>query len=205
MILEQRAGQVGPDPRAEVVDGAQAPLQETELALQALIADINNDIHGRVLRLLMAELAAVGKGPPPVPFACIVMGSGGRGESLLFPDQDHFVLADYPDAQHGEIDPWFIELASRLSMALDRLHFPLCGGGVMATNPVWRKTLPQWRRQATLWMRGWVPATLLFCEIFFDFRCAYGECALAQDLRAFVTSSVSVFGSTKLPTGVPAR
>ena len=59
----------------------------------------------------------------------------------------------------------------------------------MATNPVWRKTLPQWRRQVTLWMRGRVPATLLFCEIFFDFRCAYGECALAQDLRTFVTDA----------------
>jgi hypothetical protein len=58
------------------------------------------------------------------------MGSGGRGESLLFPDQDHgFVLADYPDEQHGEIDPWFIELAERFTATLDRLHFPLCDGG----------------------------------------------------------------------------
>ena len=82
--------------------------------IHTLIADINNDIHRRVLRLLEAELAGEGRGPPPVAYACIVMGSGGRGESLLFPDQDHgFVLADYPDERHGEIDPWFIELAGR--------------------------------------------------------------------------------------------
>ncbi len=93
--------------------------------IQALIADINNDIHRRVLRLLEAELAGEGRGPPPVAYACIVMGSGGRGESLLFPDQDHgFVLADYPDERHGEIDPWFIALPDASRQALAGLHFP---------------------------------------------------------------------------------
>ena len=61
----------------------------------------------------------------------------------------------------------------------------------MATNPVWRKTLSQWRRQVTLWMCGQVPATLLFCEIYFDFRGVYGHCALADELRAFATDAAS--------------
>ncbi len=160
-------------------DGVAAP------EIQGLLADINNDIHRRVLDLLLAET-----GPPPVPFACIVMGSGGRGESLLFPDQDNgFVLADYPDRRHGEIDPWFIALAERFATVLDRLHFPLCRGGVMATNPVWRKTLPQWRQQVASWMRGRVPETLLNCEIFFDFRWVWGERALADTLRQEVTEA----------------
>ena len=103
-LAEVKAAQVQLAERL-LADGVPAP------EIQALLADINNDIHRRVLRLLVAELAARA-GPPPVPFACIVMGSGGRGESLLFPDQDNgFVLADYPDERHGEIDPWFIELA----------------------------------------------------------------------------------------------
>ena len=95
------------------------------------------------------------------------------------------------DEQHREIDPWFIELASRLSAALERLPFPLCDGGVMATNPVRRKTLSQWRRQVELWMGGQVAATLLFCEIFFDFRGVYGSCALADELRAFAPDAAS--------------
>ena len=175
--------------------------------IQALLSDINNDIHRRVLRLLVTELVAEGKGSPPVAFACIVMGSGSRGESLLFPDQDHgFILADYPDEQHGEIDPWFIELASRLSAALDRLHFPLCDGGVMATNPVWRKTLSQWRRQVELWMGGRMAAALLFCEIFFDFRGVYGSRALADELRAFATDAASHnHGFLRLMLGLQAE
>ena len=128
-LAEVKAAQVQLAERL-LADGVPAP------EIQALIADINNDIHRRVLRLLVAELAAEGRGPPPVPFACIVMGSGGRGESLLFPDQDNgFVLADYPDERHGEIDPWFVELATRMTTALDGLQFPLCDGGVMATQP----------------------------------------------------------------------
>jgi signal-transduction protein with cAMP-binding, CBS, and nucleotidyltransferase domain len=159
--------------------------------IQALISAINNDLHRRVLRLCVAELAGEGRGEPPVPFACIVMGSGGRGESFLFPDQDNgFVLADYPDEAHGEIDLWFVELAVRMTTALDGLRFPLCRGGVMATNPLWRKTLPQWRQQVTLWMRRRAPATLLACDIFFDFRCVHGDCGLADALRAFVTDAV---------------
>ena len=153
--------------------------------IQALLADINNDLHRRVLDLLLIEL-----GPPPVPFACIVMGSGGRGESLLFPDQDNgFVLADYPDERHERIDPWFIALAERFTMALHNLGFPLCRGGVMATNPVWRKTLTQWQVQLAGWMRGRQPTTLLSCEIFFDFRCVWGERDLTEVLRRHATAA----------------
>lgn len=67
----------------------------------------------------------------------------------------------------------------------------MCDGGVMATNPLWRKTLPQWRQQVAIWMRGRVPATLLLCDILFDFRCVYGGCELADALREFVTDAAS--------------
>ena len=172
-LAEVKAAQIGLAGR--LLAGA-VPVPE----IQALLADLDNDLHRRVLDLLLAEL-----GPPPVPFACIVMGSGGRGESLLFPDQDNgFVLADYPDARHPEIDRWFVALAERFAAALDGLGFPLCRGGVMAMNPVWRKTLPQWRAQLAQWMRGRVPETLLNCEIFFDFRRVWGERELTDSLRS---------------------
>jgi signal-transduction protein with cAMP-binding, CBS, and nucleotidyltransferase domain len=184
-LREVKAAQVQLAERL-IADGVSAP------EIQALVADINNDIHARVLRLLEAELLAEGRGPPPVLYACIVMGSGGRRESLLFPDQDHgFILSDYPDERHAEIDPWFIELATRLARSLAELNFPLCDGGVMATNPLWRKTLPQWRQQVGIWMRGRVPAMLLACEILFDFRTVHGERALGAALREQMTSAAA--------------
>jgi CBS domain-containing protein len=155
--------------------------------IQQLISGINNDIYRRVLRLNLDALEAGGWGSPPVDFSAIVMGSGGRSESFLFPDQDNgFVLKDYPDDSHGRIDPFFIELASRMNAQLDQLGFPLCRGGVMAVNPVWRKTLPQWELQIGRWIGRRAKVALQLCDILFDFQSVFGQHELAETLRSTV-------------------
>jgi signal-transduction protein with cAMP-binding, CBS, and nucleotidyltransferase domain len=160
--------------------------------IQALVSDINNDLYRRVLRLVLAEMRDSGWGEPPVRFCCIVMGSGGRGESFLFPDQDNgFILEDYPDDRHTAIDGWFTELADRMVHRLDETGFPLCRGGVMAINPLWRKTLSQWKAQVSIWMRRLHEMMLQMCDIFFDFRPVFGETELARELRAFVTEAAA--------------
>ena len=112
-------------------------------AVQALLTEINFELHRRALLRAINTMAADGWGGPPVPFALIVMGSAGRGESLLAPDQDNgFILADYDDAAHARIDAYFVALAVRSTQLLDAIGFPLCLGNVMATNPVWRKRIP---------------------------------------------------------------
>jgi signal-transduction protein with cAMP-binding, CBS, and nucleotidyltransferase domain len=152
--------------------------------IQSLISHINNDIYRRVVQLGLDAMQGEGWGAPPVTFAAIVMGSGGRGESFLFPDQDNgFILADYPDEEHGRIDPFFIELAARMTTHMDQLGFPLCRGGVMAINPVWRKTASQWRRQVTSWIRRRSEIAMRLCDVLFDFQSVYGEAELAEQLR----------------------
>ena len=61
----------------------------------------------------------------------------------------------------------------------------------MGTNPLWRKTLTQWKDQIALWSRKRNPAALRLCDIFFDFRSAWGDAAMAEELRAVVTSITS--------------
>ena len=156
-----------------------------------LVSYINNDIYRRMLRLILIEMQAEGVGPPPLAFDAIVMGSGGRGESYLFPDQDNgFILEDYPDERHDEVDRWFVDCADRMTRRLDAFGFPLCKGGVMATNPLWRKSLSQWRAQLRVWMRKVHPAMLLSADIFFDFRPVFGRGEHAQELRRFITAEV---------------
>lgn len=155
--------------------------------IQGLLTAVNRDLHRRVAELCSAEMAEDGWGPPPVAYALIVMGSGGRGESFLAPDQDNgMILEDYPDERHKLVDTWFIELAERLTKDLDTIGFPLCRGNVMATNPVWRKTISQWREQTRIWMsrRGSILTRL--ADIFFDFRLAAGREDLADALRSHV-------------------
>ena len=146
--------------------------------IQALITDINRDLHARVLEGAIAALAAEGWGPPPLPLTLLIMGSGGRGENFLFPDQDNgFIVADYPDDAHTRIDAWFVALAERFTAGLDRVGFPLCKGGVMATNPLWRKSETQWRDQIELWGARRSPVAVLTADIFFDFRAGWGDAA----------------------------
>lgn len=158
--------------------------------IQALLSNINLDIYRRVVDGAVDAMAGEGLGPPPVGFSVIVMGSGGRGESFLFPDQDNgFILDDYPDSEHQRIDAWFIELGERMTRDLDTIGLPLCKGFVMATNPLWRKTISQWKEQIRLWSRKRGTTMLRLCDIFFDFKSAWGRDDLADDLRRHVTAT----------------
>lgn len=157
-------------------------------AIQALLTHINNDIYKRIVDGAVQAMEKDGLGPPPVAFDVIVFGSGGRDENYLFPDQDNgFVLADYPDAEHNRIDGYFIELAERMTKDLDYVGFPLCKGYCMATNPLWRKTISQWIEQINLWSQKHNFVALRLSDIFFDFRAVWGEAVLAGQLRREVT------------------
>ncbi len=159
--------------------------------IQSVLTHVNNDLYRRVVERSLNELAAAGWGEPPVPFCVIVMGSGGRGESYLYPDQDNgFILDDYPDSQHTKIDRFFVELATRMTRDLDTIGIPLCKGHVMATNPVWRKTATQWHDQIAQWCRRRSLVALRFSDIFFDFKSVYGEVDLAATLRENITGIV---------------
>ena len=157
--------------------------------IQAFLSRINDDIYRGVVRLCLREMAEQGLGAPPAEFDVVVMGSGGRGESFLRPDQDNgFVIQDYPPAEHNRIDGWFIELAVRVTDALAEVGFEYCHGNVMAINPLWRKTLSEWRAQTRAWLGRSQGLSLRYCDIFFDFDCVYGSGALTRELREHITT-----------------
>lgn len=180
------------------VIGARVELAQALLAdqipapeIQQLLTHINRDIYRRIVHGALADMRDAGWGEPPLAFDVLVMGSGGRGENLLAPDQDNgFILDDYDSARHATIDAFFVELAGRMTRALDRAGIRLCSGDVMATNPLWRKTLTQWREQIGGWLRTPQPEALLNADIFFDFQSVYGTGELTRALRAFVSESV---------------
>lgn len=159
--------------------------------IQQLITRINNDMYRRIGEATLKQMAQEGWGVPPVPAATIVMGSGGRGENYLFPDQDNgFVIADYPDAEHGRIDTFFLELAERMCRDLNQIGIPYCNGYCMAVNPLWRKTLPQWRSQIRMWGRKSNFVAIRLSDIFFDFQTVWGDLELGRELRHIVTEMV---------------
>ena len=129
----------------------------------------------------LAELAmqADGWGAPPVAFAVMVLGSAGRGESLLAADQDNAIVFEKGEPD-GPEDRWFAELAKRMSDILDRSGVPYCKGGVMATNAFWRHSLAGWRQLIDGWVRRQRPEDLLNVDIFYDGIPVHGEPSLAD-------------------------
>jgi DNA polymerase-3 subunit epsilon/CBS domain-containing protein len=122
-----------------------------------------------------------GMGPPPVPFAVMVLGSAGRGESQLAADQDNAIV--YAQGQEGgPEDLYFENLAGKMNLILDAAGIPLCKGGVMARNTAWRKSADAWRTIIEGWVRGWRPQDLLNVDIFFDALPVHGTASLADSI-----------------------
>ena len=128
-----------------------------------------------------ARMRAAGKGGPPVAYAVLLLGSAGRGESLLAADQDNAILFESGEAD-GPEDRWFAELGGHMAEILDSAGIPLCKGGVMARNPEWRGSLATWLDRVGDWVRRSRPEDLLQVDIFFDLRPVHGSAALAGRL-----------------------
>lgn len=163
-------------------------------AVAAIIAAEARAMAARAAELAEAELLEEGVGPPPADYALLVLGSGGRGESLLAPDQDNaLVIADDYMGDLDAAEDWFTRLAARVNETLDQAGIPLCKGGVMARNRPWRRRLSEWRTQLAEWARRPEPAAMLNLDIFYDFMPAHaptaGGAALAEALRDAATET----------------
>jgi DNA polymerase-3 subunit epsilon/CBS domain-containing protein len=133
----------------------------------------------RAAQLAEREMADKGRGNPPVPYAVLVLGSGGRGESLLAADQDNAIV--YAEgAESGPEDRWFAEMATRLAAILDEVGLPFCKGGVMAKNRTWRMSLADWKTTVDGWLRRQRPQDLLSVDIFFDAMPVHGDASLGE-------------------------
>ena len=136
----------------------------------------------RASELAERDMVAEGLGPPPVPFSVLILGSGGRGESLLAMDQDNAVVYG-SGAPDGPEDRWFAELGRRLADILDGAGVAYCNGGIMARNAEWRMDLDRWRAKVGGWIGRSLPEDVLNCDIFFDSVPVYGDAALGDGLH----------------------
>ena len=140
-------------------------------------------LTSRACVLAEQDLEAAGQGPPPVTYAMLVLGSGGRGESLLAMDQDNAIV--FAEGAPGSpADRWFAELGRRVSDMLNAAGVAYCKGGIMAMNTEWRRDRAGWREIVAAWMRRTRPQDILNSDIFFDAVPVHGDTALAEELLA---------------------
>lgn len=156
------------------------------------LSEVQLSLQRRCVELTEASMEAEGKGPAPLDYAFIIMGSGGRKEMLLTADQDNgLILADADEAQLTAANPWFEEFTTRLNDNLDRIGYPLCKGGIMARNPMFRKTLSQWRGQISHMSRHPNQKAARWSNIVFDFNTLYGNDDLTAELRKHVFAELT--------------
>ncbi len=135
----------------------------------------------RACQIAELDMERAGKGLAPCAFSLLVLGSGGRGESLLAMDQDNaLIYADTPEK--SQIDPWFEALGARTARILDDAGVSYCKGGIMASNPAWRMPLAEWRETVGQWLARARPEDILNSDIFFDAASVYGDRTLSKTL-----------------------
>jgi len=143
----------------------------------ALSASVADAISAKVV-----ELSIETHGKPPVDFAFMVMGSEGRQEQTLKTDQDNAII--FEDSQgRADVKDYFISLGKTISKNLNAIGYNLCEGEIMASNPKWCNSLSDWQNQFSIWIASPDAQHVLDSNIFFDFRCVYGNGQLTEALR----------------------
>lgn len=206
-LLRLRAGAaiglddaIGAAGSAEEMAGAWATLPAVARMLLAedldarLVAGVVSEeirvMTRRAAELAEAAMQEAGLGPPPCSYALLVLGSGGRGESLLAPDQDNAVVFAEGEPE-GPEDRWFAELGARVADTLDAAGIPYCTGGVMARERAWRGSLAQWKHRVDDWVGRARADDLLNVDIFFDQRPVHGELALGAALFEYAFAAAA--------------
>jgi CBS domain-containing protein len=182
--------------RRELVAVARTLLSETRSTPEVLeiLSYIHHGIIKRVFDLCLAERIAAGHRQPALRYCFLIMGSGGRREMLLGPDQDNgFIFENVPDSRMPEIEAFFVPLAEKVVAALDQVGYPLCHGKVMASNPLWRGRLQDWQARIRDWVNDPEPQKVRYSSIFFDFVPLAGDPSLAQSLREVVNHEIREF------------
>jgi len=123
-------------------------------------------------------------GPPPARFVFMILGSEGRKEQTLKTDQDNaIIIEDLPAKAAKEAMSYFLSFSEKVCGWLDEAGYDFCKGGIMAKNPQWCQPLKVWKNYFLEWIHTAAPEALLQASIFFDFRGAYGETDLIDELR----------------------
>ena len=132
-----------------------------------VICEIVSDLNRRLFKRLFQMIA-----PAAIRDAgcLIVMGSEGRGEQTVRTDQDNGLILSRPVAE-DELRAF----CAAFSEALESFGFPPCPGGVMVNNPLWSKTVEDYRADFQRWLALPDETSPMNVAIFYDAEAVAGD------------------------------
>lgn len=144
---------------------------------------------GRVLSLQvdsltarLIELSIARRGPAPLAWAWLVLGSTARREFTLGSDVENAVAYDGSGGDAAEA--YFARLAEDVTRGLARCGFALDPNDVAASNPLWRMTDARWLEVFRECLESPDRSHLIRANVAFDFRQVAGALDVAPPLVA---------------------
>ncbi len=149
-----------------------------------VISEFHLSLLRRSVELIIHEMAKNDRGPPPAKFAVLIMGSGGRKEMLLNPEQNNGIIIDDPaKGLEKKARRWFKDFAEQLNQRVVELGYGLSQSDITVKNPMFHKTLEEWfglidevavkpGRKSVHWFK-----------LFLDHDTLYGDETLTESLR----------------------
>ncbi len=150
-----------------------------------ILAGVMDRITAKLMDFAMKEL-----GPPPTGFAFMAIGSHGREELTLASDQDNAIVYSDVGRNDESVARYFQRLGKMINDWLANAGYALCNGDMMAGNPKWCKPLSEWKKFFLNWIKEPDSQELLDFNIFFDFRCIFGDNELTNELRSYINSEL---------------
>jgi CBS domain-containing protein len=141
-----------------------------------------------VARLLDFSIAQ--RGPAPVPWSWLDLGSAARREFTLASDQDNaMAYADPQESTEETVDAYFAQLGRDVNEGLVRCGIGLDNNGVLAGNRQWRMSKRDWLTTFDASMREPDESHLIRATVAFDFRSSAGGLTIAPEMTERVRSA----------------
>jgi CBS domain-containing protein len=152
---------------------------------------------GRVLSLQhdtvvarLIEFSIARRGPAPVPWAWLDLGSAARREFTLASDQDNALA--YGSVEPGStraVDAYFERLGADVNDGLVACGIGTDDNGVLARNRQWRMSKADWLKTFDDCLREPDESHLIRANVSFDFRPAAGGLAVSAELTARIRTA----------------
>jgi CBS domain-containing protein len=147
---------------------------------------------GRVLSLQqdtvvarLIDFSIWSRGPAPVPWAWLDLGSAARREFTLASDQDNALAYGNVEPEAAqEVDAYFERLGKDVNAGLVRCGIGLDNNGVLAGNRLWRMSKDGWLRTFDACLTEPDESHLIRASVSFDFRPTAGGLAVTAELTA---------------------
>ncbi|MDV6167063.1 DUF294 nucleotidyltransferase-like domain-containing protein [Flavobacterium sp. DG1-102-2] len=153
-----------------------------------IVSEINTELTRRAIELAVERIGI----PPPARFTWVNIGSQGRKEQLLKTDQDNaLVFEDVETEQYDDVKTYFQELAEAVNQILEKVGYEPSPSGLLASNPLWCKSLSAWIKQYNTWINTPAEKGVELSTTFFDFDFIYGNAEIEEMLLSNIEHNMN--------------